>query len=67
VKKIKLNIEELAVSSFKVETAEAEARGTVRGVENSGWDELSCVPETCWGTSCAVRCESNEDTTPCVC
>lgn len=63
-KKLRLKMDALEVQGFA--TADAPAGGgTVRGAENSGWNELSCMPETCWGTSCDVRCESHEVMTPC--
>ena len=65
-KKLRLKVDALEVQGFA--TADVRAGGgTVRGAENSGWYELSCTPDTCWGTSCEVRCASDEDTTPCVC
>ena len=42
MQKIKLNIEELAVSSFEVEKTEAETRGTVHGAEGTDYCSVSC-------------------------
>ena len=42
MQKIKLNVEELAVSSFEVETVETETRGTVHGAEGTDYCSVSC-------------------------
>ena len=66
MKKLRLDVDALEVQGFTTEGAR-DTRGTVRGAGHTAWNELSCVPDTCWGTSCEVRCASDEVTTPCVC
>lgn len=41
MKKLKLNLEDLSVKSFEVETTE-EARGTVHGQEATDYCSVSC-------------------------
>lgn len=53
IKKVKLNVEELQVSSFEVAVAEAEA-GTVEAHAATKIQQYTCDPNvgTCFGYTC---------------
>jgi len=53
-KKLTLDIEKLVVDPFEVETASAEKRGTVHGLETVAWYTAPC--RYCLNMPATARC-----------
>lgn len=63
MRKLKLDLEELAVDSFDTRAEDGDARGTVRAHESEGggcnyatYEYVSCDYSDCGGASCAYQC-----------